>query len=88
MKISEIAKNGMADAIDLWNTVMPYAPFMGECYHFEQEGLIPERVVLMDGVERLGIYFNGKIWADSDLEPIELNQELLQKWLLEHNYIL
>ena len=79
-KLSEITP---AEGAGLWNTVMPVGtkPFKGYAYHFNEKDDSPERVVFMSGVERLGIYFTGKVWADSDLQPIQLDQEKVCEYL-------
>ena len=67
----------------LWDAVMPFGvkPFRGEAYHFAATDDTPERVCFMSGVERLGVKFNGRVWADSDLRPLELNQEKVREYL-------
>jgi hypothetical protein len=40
------------------------------------------RLVMMSGVERLGIEFNGHIWADSDLQREDYNEHEVTRWLL------
>ena len=67
----------------LWEAVMPYGhkPFIGHAIHFEANDTAPERVVFMSGVERLGVRFDGKIWADSDLEPMELDNDKIVEYL-------
>lgn len=71
------------EASGLWDAVMPaYAkPFEGGVYRHKATDEAPERMVLMSGVERLGVYFNGKIWADSDMSPIKLDQEKVKEYL-------
>ncbi len=34
----------------------------------------------MSGVERLGVQFDGKVWADSDMQPIELDQDKVREY--------
>jgi hypothetical protein len=67
----------------LWNAVMPAGakPFIGNAYHYNADDDTPERVVFMSGVERLGVYFTGKVWADSDLQPVELDQVKVRQYL-------
>lgn len=71
------------EGAELWNAVMPYPahkPFIGSSHHFKAKVDVPERFVFMSGVERLGVQFDGKVWADSDLEKIDLNQIKIQKY--------
>ena len=56
-------------------------PFRGSAMHFKADENTPERVCFMSGVERLGVQFDGKIWADSDLQPIELDQDKIRECL-------
>lgn len=71
----------------LWNAVMLVGakPFRGNAYKFSESETDPEtepeRVVFCSGVERLGIYFTGKVWADSDLKKIELDQNKVREYL-------
>jgi hypothetical protein len=68
----------------LWDAVMPdfaLKPFRGSAYHFKANEKSPERVCFMSGVERLGVYFDGKVWADSDLQKIELDQDKVREYL-------
>lgn len=44
------------------------------------------RWVLWSGVERLGIQFDGKIWADSDLGKWDYNQHEVTRWLLSKHF--
>jgi len=79
--ISEITK---AESAGLWDAVMANnckKPFMGAAYHFQPTEKLPERVVLMSGVDRLGIYFTGKVWADCDLQRVELDQAKVREYL-------
>lgn len=68
----------------LWDAVMPPIagkPFRGNSFHFDADESTPERVCFMSGVERLGVRFDGKVWADSDLQPIELDQDKVRAYL-------
>lgn len=67
----------------LWDAVMPVGakPFRGNAYHFKADDDTPERVCFWYGVERLGVYFTGKVWADSDLHAIELDQNKVREYL-------
>ena len=67
----------------LWDAVMPNAfkPFRGNVYCYLESATAPERIVLRSGVDRLGIYFTGKVWADCDLQPIELDQSKVGQYL-------
>jgi len=67
----------------LWDAVMPvgHKPFIGQAYHFAATSNSPERVVFMSGCERLGVYFDGKVWADCDLIPVELDQNKVREYL-------
>ena len=67
----------------LWDAVMPvgHKPFIGQVYKFDANEDSPERVVFMSGCERLGVYFDGKVWADCDLSPVELNQNEVRRYL-------
>lgn len=71
------------EAAELWNAVMSFGvkPFRGNFYPFEGNEKSPARLVLWSGVERLGIYFTGKVWADSDLHLIELDQNKVAEYL-------
>lgn len=72
---------------ELWDSVMPekFKPFNGVAHKFEANEKAPERVVFMQGLERLGIYFNGHVWADSDLIPLRLDQKKISKYLETKN---
>lgn len=71
------------DGAGLWDAVMPIGskPFSGNSYHFKADEDTPERVCFMFGVERLGVQFDGKVWADSDLIPLELDQSKVREYL-------
>ena len=34
----------------------------------------------MQGVERLGIHFDGHVWADSDLSPLEVDKAAVNNY--------
>ena len=67
----------------LWDAVMPFVfkPFRGNSYHYNASDTCPERVIFMSGVERLCVQFDGKVWADSDLQPLTLDQEKIRAYL-------
>ena len=68
----------------LWDAVMPdwcKKPFIGAALHFKASDTAPERFCFWSGVERLGIHFDGKVWADSDLQPLQLDQEKVRAYL-------
>lgn len=44
------------------------------------------RWVLMSGVERLGIQFDGKVWYDSDLQHWNFSQHEVTRWLLSKHF--
>lgn len=81
----DISTITLEEAKGLWNEIMPIGnkPFQGAAYKLlaDTENGIPDRVILTSGVERLGIYFTGQIWADSDLHKIELDQEKVRNYL-------
>ncbi len=75
----------------LWDAVMPnpaFKPFRGQAYKYAADDDAPERVVFMSGVERLGVRFDGRIWADSDLQPLELDQDKVQGYLASIDILL
>lgn len=67
----------------MWNQVMPIGskPFRGSAIKFDKTDTSPARAVFYSGVERLGIYFDGRVWADSDLQRVELDQTKVQEYL-------
>lgn len=68
----------------LWDAIMPtpaHKPFIGSSYRHKASDATPERFVFMSGVERLCVQFDGKIWADSDLQPIELDRQKAVEYL-------
>ncbi len=44
------------------------------------------RWVLMQGVERVGIEWDGHVWADSDLHPWMFNRAEVTLWLLKKSF--
>jgi hypothetical protein len=79
-KLSDIT---VQEGAALWDTVMPETccPFRGHARKYAADKEAPERVCFMQGVERLGIYFDGHIWADPDLSKIEINQQKVAEYL-------
>ncbi|MCA9368066.1 hypothetical protein KC887_07470 [Candidatus Kaiserbacteria bacterium] len=71
----------------LWNEVMSREfPSSGRVYKLKEKGDVPERVLLMSGVERLCIQFDGKIWADSDMKPLSLDPERIKIFFLREGF--
>lgn len=75
-----------AEGVQLWNLIMPnYAtPFntlLGSAYNLPAKEGIPARFLFTQGVERLGIYHSGRVWADSDLEVINLDGDKVREYL-------
>lgn len=79
----DISTISVEEGAQLWESVMPkaYCPFKGQAYKFKSNEKAPDRVVFQSGVERLGIYLNGHIWADSDLIPIDLDKNKIKDYL-------
>lgn len=72
----------------LWDAVMPdwaHKPFCGSAYIFSDDGDKPARVCFMSGLERLGVTFNGRVWADSDLQTIELDADKVRAYFTRIN---
>jgi hypothetical protein len=72
------------ESAGLWDAVMPehaLKPFRGNAYHLKATDTAPERICLWSGVDRLGIYFSGRVWADCDLTLIDLDQERVLEYL-------
>jgi len=68
----------------LWNACMPkrYCPFNGNSFHHPANDRTPERFCFMYGVERLGVHFDGYIWADCDLTSrIEVDEQSATDYL-------
>lgn len=66
----------------LWDAVMPakYRPFCGASYKLKKNKTTPGRVIFTQGVERLGVDFDGGIWADSDLVPLALDRRKISAY--------
>ena len=79
----DISTITVQEGIALWQCVMPqkYKYINGKARIFEKTEELPKRVVFQSGVERLGIYFTGKVWADSGLIPIPLDQGKVSDFL-------
>lgn len=74
----------------LWNAIMPpptYKPFIGSAHKFKATEKAPDRFIFMSGVERLCVQFDGKIWADSDLQKIDLDPAQIQDYLTSINIL-
>lgn len=83
-KIRPLSTLTVEEGVALWNAVMPLErrPFKGAGYAFKGKSNQVERVVFMQGCERLGISFvNRRIWADSDLIPLSLSLNQVNKYL-------
>ena len=82
-----ISKITIQEGAELWNIIIPFGakPFKGNAYRFQESKGTPERLVLMSGVERLCIQFDGKVWADSDLLKIEIDQKKVSEYFKSIN---
>ena len=83
-KMRDISTLTPHEGAGLWDAVMPdfaSKPFRGVAHHFDSDEVTPERLCFMSGVERLCVQFDGKIWADSDLQPIELDSQKAVEYL-------
>ncbi len=80
--MKHISKRTKKEGPALWDLIIGIGikPFAGSAYHFDKTDDTPERVVFMSGVERMCIQFDGKVWADSDLIKIELNQNTITEY--------
>lgn len=54
----------------------------GSIQYFDAHNTTAARCVLMSGCERLGIEFDGHVWADSDLHHFPYNHNEVTRWLL------
>ena len=79
----DISTITIQEGAGLWDAVMVdvVKPFRGNAYHFEAKEHLPERVCFWSGVDRLGIYFSGRVWADCDLTLIDLDQQKVKDYL-------
>ncbi len=80
-KISELTK---PEGAGLWDVIMPTncCPFNGIAHKFGASEKAPARFCFMHGVERLGIHFDGYIWADSDLtHKIKIDEQKATAYL-------
>lgn len=83
INMRDVSTITVPEGIALWEAVMPekYKFINGHACIFEETDKLPKRVVFHSGVERLGIYFTGKVWADSDLIYLELDQKKVSDFL-------
>jgi hypothetical protein len=84
--VRELSELTYQEGVALWNLIMPsYAvPFdtlLGSAYNLQSVGDTPNRFMFTQAVERLGIYHTGRVWADSDLEPIKLDGGKIREYL-------
>lgn len=81
--ISEIS---IKQSKSLWAKIMlKKFPSSGVAYKLKESGDTPARVLLMSGVERLCIQFDGEVWADSDLKPLRLDQEQIKSFFTDND---
>ena len=80
--MKHISKLTVQESAGLWDIVMPakYRPFKGTPIRLVANNDTPERFVLMQGVERLGIHFDGHVWADSDLALLGVDKAAVNNY--------
>ncbi len=74
---------------ELWDIVFQkrfISEFKGNTVFINKDNNGIPRWVLSSGVERLGIQFDGRIWADSDLHVWDHNQHEITRWLLNKGF--
>ena len=85
--LSDISKDELSN---LWNIVFN-REFNGVIHKFKANdtgrgSYAAERYVMHSGVERLGVEFDGNIWADSDLSVWRYNKHKITAYLLSNHF--
>ncbi len=82
--LSDITKYEVADMYQL--IFKRPAPISFQLKNYAANETSAERVVSHSGVERVGVEFNGRIWADSDLHPYYFNTHRITAYLLSKHF--
>lgn len=85
-QFSEITE---AEMVELWELILApiFGSFTGSIVEYKEDNRgLPRRRVLMQGVERLGVYDDGNVWADSDLEYISYDRRLIFDFFIDKGF--